>query len=346
MKNIDALIATFKEFKDELNKGVNMSYSPGANSSAGGSNIMGKGDGQDMMAMAEKAEKPGHSTFHPEHLHAVMGAPSHADAKGVAHKAVDSSSANPMNKKKMKMMIEGSKSQKHLAQGMSNFMLAHPSEGLKVVKAADEVIEALEKAKKRKFPVPMGVQEAEGIKPKLKLHEPHPVSGNVGIVPAPESEDPSKAKTKKMKLVKSAADEVIEALEKAIDFSGPTARALAAKHPMPAAAPKKDFSGPAARSLAAKHPMPSASAPGAHGLKQNAILDARRANALKAEEETLKTDKNGQWSLDKAQHGINVEDVSERSKEKPIKIMPMKPGAVKAPAQNDENKGKSSVTPS
>lgn len=69
------------------------------------------------------------------------------------------------------------------------------------------------------------------------------------------------------------------------DFSGPTARALAAKHPMKPSAPAvgKEYSGPAARALAAKHPV--SSAPGAHAIKQNSILDARRANALKSESE-------------------------------------------------------------
>ena len=39
--------------------------------------------------------------------------------------------------------------------------------------------------------------------------------------------------------------------------------------------------------------------------------------------EVLKTDKNGQWSLDKAKSGINVEDVSLRNKEADMKVMPM-----------------------
>lgn len=66
------------------------------------------------------------------------------------------------------------------------------------------------------------------------------------------------------------------------DFSGPTARALAAKHPMKPAAPV-EHSGPAARALAAKHPMPSAAEASAG--KKNSILDARRANVLKVDPE-------------------------------------------------------------
>lgn len=101
MKKIDELIGKFKEFKDELNKN----------------------DKPDM----------GHSSFTMDHVNAVVKMP-HREAQQYAHKAVDESTANPHNKAKMKRMIMSSKNSSHLAQGMSNHILAHPSEGLRVAK--------------------------------------------------------------------------------------------------------------------------------------------------------------------------------------------------------------------
>jgi len=66
--------------------------------------------------------------FTSAHMHAVLGHKTHADAKAFAHGVVDASSARPGNKAKAKAMIDSSKSQKHLAIGMSNFTLG--AEGL------------------------------------------------------------------------------------------------------------------------------------------------------------------------------------------------------------------------
>lgn len=44
---------------------------------------------------------------------------------------VEASNANMSNKHKARKMIMGSRSSSRLAQGVANFILAHPSEGLK-----------------------------------------------------------------------------------------------------------------------------------------------------------------------------------------------------------------------
>lgn len=74
--------------------------------------------------LVEKAAKKSteFSMFKPEHLHEVLAKP-HNDAKQHAHSIVDSSPATPANKTKAKTMIDSSKNSKHLAMGMSNFML-------------------------------------------------------------------------------------------------------------------------------------------------------------------------------------------------------------------------------
>lgn len=223
MKKLDALISVFKEFKEELNKdssgAPNMPSTAGSGAGGTINSQIGFPFGKD-----EDGKPKGHSSFTMDHINAVVKMPHH-EAKKHAHAAVDSSSATPVNKKKMKMMVDSSKSSGHLAQGMSNFMLAHPGEGLKVKKS------------------------------------------DVGFA--------------------AKNDEVLKtdkngqwSLEK--DFSGPAARALAAKHPMPSAAPAvgKEYSGPAARSLAAKHPMPTSAETSAG--KKNSLLDSRRNNVLKS----------------------------------------------------------------
>lgn len=56
MTKVDELIAKFKEFKEELNKNVNNSYSMAPNATtgtSGGQGGMYRSEGQDMMAMAE-----------------------------------------------------------------------------------------------------------------------------------------------------------------------------------------------------------------------------------------------------------------------------------------------------
>jgi hypothetical protein len=97
-------------------------------------------NGQWQIQKAGEAVAPksmGHSSFTIDHVNQVATTKDHDAAKKIAHKAVDSSTANPKNKAKMKMMINSSRNTAHLAQGMSNYMLAHPSEGLKVVKDED-----------------------------------------------------------------------------------------------------------------------------------------------------------------------------------------------------------------
>lgn len=81
----------------------------------------------------EKADKPKIKSgfFTVDHLNAMDKAPSHQDAKSIAHAAIESQpNAHPENKAKAKMMVDGSKSKKHLMIGAANFMLAHPSEDL------------------------------------------------------------------------------------------------------------------------------------------------------------------------------------------------------------------------
>ena len=73
-------------------------------------------------------------TFNIDHVRAVSDMKDHGAAKEYAHKVLSESSANPKNKTNIARMINSSKSSAHLAQGMANHVLAHPSEGLKVVK--------------------------------------------------------------------------------------------------------------------------------------------------------------------------------------------------------------------
>jgi len=217
MKKLDALISVFKELKEELSKDSSGAPNMPSTGSGGGTinSQIGFPFGKD-----EDSKAKGHSSFTMDHVNAVVKMPHH-EAKKHAHAAVDSSSATPVNKKKMKMMVDSSRSSGHLAQGMSNFMLAHPSEGLKVAKAEDSL---------------------------------------------------EKSQPEVLKFEKNGQ----WSLQK--DFSGPTARALAAKHPLPIAS--KEFSGPAARALAAKHPIPSAAETSAS--KKNSMMDARRNNVLKS----------------------------------------------------------------
>jgi hypothetical protein len=74
------------------------------------------------------------------------------------------------------------------------------------------------------------------------------------------------------------------------------------------------------------------------GAAPTAPVSSGTTSTIKAEE--LKIEKNGQWSLKKKQYGINVEDVSLRGKEKPIKVMPPShsPTIKKGEEQFDQNK--------
>jgi hypothetical protein len=91
---------------------------------------------QDMAKDESKAANPhmGRSVFTMDHVNEVAAMKDHKAAKARAHEIVDASSANTKNRAKIKQMIDSSKDPSHLAMGMSNHTLAHPSEGLKVTK--------------------------------------------------------------------------------------------------------------------------------------------------------------------------------------------------------------------
>lgn len=86
---------------------------------------------------ADKEVKPdwtktGHkSVFDMDHVNAVMGMKSHDEAKKYAHSIVDSSSAKDETKRKIKGVIDNSKSVSHLGQAMANHILSH--QGLNVI---------------------------------------------------------------------------------------------------------------------------------------------------------------------------------------------------------------------
>lgn len=100
-------------------------------------------NGQWTLAKAAPKMDMGHSVFAMDHVNEVAKMKDHAKAKEYAHKIVDESSAQPRNKASMKKMINDSKSSKHLAFGMSSHILAHPSEGLKVVKEEGDLEKSL-----------------------------------------------------------------------------------------------------------------------------------------------------------------------------------------------------------
>lgn len=91
-------------------------------------------NGQWTLTKAAPKLDSGHSVFTMDHVNEVSKMRDHGKAKEYAHSIVDSSSAQPHNKYSIKNMIDKSKSAQNLAFGMSNHVLAHPSEGLKVVK--------------------------------------------------------------------------------------------------------------------------------------------------------------------------------------------------------------------
>lgn len=107
-------------------------------------------NGQWTLTKAAPKLDMGHSVFSMDHVNDVAGMKDHAKAKEYAHKIVDDSNAQPRNKASIKKMINDSKSAKHLAFGMSSHILAHPSEGLKVIKEED----GLEKGQTPDTPTP------------------------------------------------------------------------------------------------------------------------------------------------------------------------------------------------
>jgi len=76
----------------------------------------------------------GHSVFTMDHVNDVAKMTDHSKAKQHVHNIVDASNAKEQNKKSIKSMIDKSRGVRDLVMGMSNHILAHPSEGLKVVK--------------------------------------------------------------------------------------------------------------------------------------------------------------------------------------------------------------------
>ena len=74
------------------------------------------------------------SVFTMDHVNHVASMKDHQAAKSFAHDVLSNSTANPKNRTNIGTMIDKSRSAAHLAQGMSNHILAHPKEGLKVIK--------------------------------------------------------------------------------------------------------------------------------------------------------------------------------------------------------------------
>ena len=79
---------------------------------------------------AEKMEKaiPGIDSKHifsMDHIKSVSEHKDHGAAKKLAHSAIESSNARVENKHKARQMVDSSKSPSHLAQGMTNFHMAH-----------------------------------------------------------------------------------------------------------------------------------------------------------------------------------------------------------------------------
>lgn len=74
----------------------------------------------------------GHSAFNMQHVTEIAGMQDLSAAKAYAMKVVNESTANAGNKAKLKSMISKSRSIAGLAQGMTNYILAHPSENLKM----------------------------------------------------------------------------------------------------------------------------------------------------------------------------------------------------------------------
>ena len=131
----------------------------------------------------EKAAKPKISRgfFKLDHLHEVLKQKDHSGAKEYAHSVVDSNEgATPANKSKAKRMIDGSKHTNHLAIGMSNFMLSHPSEGLgvnKLNKANTLDYSKLNQPKEQ----PASTIDYSGGEPKTTVHKPEAQTEDTGI---------------------------------------------------------------------------------------------------------------------------------------------------------------------
>jgi hypothetical protein len=121
----DEVLQLLHSVKAQLAKNATLGYAP-----AGGNGGMPS----EPMEMSKEEPRKGavkdKGFFSSEHLHEVLAKPTHTEAKNYAHSLVDSSGAHEHNKVKARDMINRSKNPRHLAQGMANFMMAHPSEGL------------------------------------------------------------------------------------------------------------------------------------------------------------------------------------------------------------------------
>ena len=129
-----------------------------------------------------------------DHVRQVAGMTDHGAAKKMAHSVVDGSGATSQNKAKMKMMIDKSRTPAHLAQGMSNHILAHPSEGLKVVSPT-----AKGEGKETKHD-----RCAREVGAKGGIDNPHAVCVAAGVEP---------------EKWKKSADDIIEKLEKVAHYT-------------------------------------------------------------------------------------------------------------------------------
>ena len=133
---------------EQLKKSNSVSLSKGAAPAIAPAGAGSSDDSEDKKSPTGK----GYSTFTMDHVKEIASMKDHSAAKKRAHEIIDGSAAKPANRAKMKMMVNGSRSSDHLAQGMTNFMLAHPGEGLAVVgrvkKDEDGEEEQLDKAQK------------------------------------------------------------------------------------------------------------------------------------------------------------------------------------------------------
>lgn len=95
------------------------------------------GDGVNEMAKDDD-QKGGHSVFTMDHVRQVAGMKDHGKAKELAHGVVDSNkTALASTKSKIKGIIDRSRNTRDLAMAMSNHIMAHPSEGLKVINKSE-----------------------------------------------------------------------------------------------------------------------------------------------------------------------------------------------------------------
>lgn len=107
-------------------------------------------NGQWALVKAAPKLDMGHSVFTMDHVREVSGMKDHAKAKEYAHGIVDASNAHERNKSSIKHMIDKSRNVKDLVFGMSNHVLAHPSEGLRVISSARKAEEAPDETAKEK----------------------------------------------------------------------------------------------------------------------------------------------------------------------------------------------------